>query len=356
MIDKIIVNARFLTQRLTGVQRFAIELSLQLKRMLGDKVVFVSPYNIIQTEIAKSLDVEAIGRYTGYLWEQMELPKWLKRHGMPKLLNLCNVAPLYYRNNYVVIHDITWVRYPNAYSGIFRMLYNFMIQRLCHNAKHLFTVSEFSHFEISHFYGIPLKKISVVYNAVDSKFSPVIDEQLRSEHYFVAVSSLKENKNFPVVLKSFKRVQKRLPEVKLYIIGDLQDKNFKTVDLTEYMLNSQIRFLGRVSDEDLIRYYSNAIAFIFPSFYEGFGIPVLEAQACGCPVISSDCSSLPEVLHKSALYNSPLNIDGFTDKMIQLATDDVLRTDLIQQGFENIKRFSWENSAKKLLIFLSEIF
>lgn len=356
MIDKVIVNARFLAQRLTGVQRFSMELSLQLKRILGDKVIFVSPYNIIQTEIARSLDVKVIGKYTGYLWEQIELPLWLKCHGTPKLLNLCNVAPLYYRNNYVTIHDITWVRYPNAYSSMFRMIYNFMIQRLCHNAKHLFTVSEFSHSEISHYYRIPLKKISVIYNAVDNKFSPVVDGQLRNEHYFVAVSSLKENKNFPVVLESFKRLQKRLPKVKLYIIGDLQDKNFRTVDLEEYMQDPQIRFLGRVSDEDLIRYYSNAIAFIFPSFYEGFGLPVLEAQACGCPVISSNCSSLPEVLHKSGLYNSPLDINGFIDKMIQLATDDVLRTGLIQQGFENIKRFSWENSAKRLSILLSESF
>lgn len=345
---KVVVNARFLTQRITGVQRFAIELSRQLINIYGKEAIFVAPYNILQKEIAEEFNVTVIGSHTGYYWEQIELPLYLKKHGSPKLLNFCSVAPLFYSNNIVAVHDITWVRYPKTYSNNFRVVYNFLIPRLCRKARNILTVSEFSKKEIAECYHIEKDKFLIVYNAVDKIFKKNEDQSLSNDNYFVAVSSVKENKNFPTVITSFLKLQKKQPNLKLYIVGDLSDKNFKAIDIQKYKLNPNIKLLGRVSDDDLIKYYSNARGFIFPSLYEGFGIPVLEAQACGCPVISSNTSSLPEVLQDSALFCSPMDSDSFADAMDRIIEDKELRDTLIEKGYQNVKRFSWKVSAKKI--------
>jgi glycosyltransferase involved in cell wall biosynthesis len=128
----------------------------------------------------------------------------------------------------------------------------------------------------------------------------------------------------------------------------LQCNSFNGVDISSYKQNSRIKFLGRVSDEELINYYRNAVCFIFPSLYEGFGIPVIEAQACGCPVISSNSSSLHEVLGESAIMCNSSDIEGFANAMKSIYEDDTLRNTIISKGFENTKRFSWEKSAKKI--------
>ena len=317
--------------------------------MLGDKVLFLAPRNIIQKEMAERLGAKKIGRMKGYAWEQIELPLYLKRHGSPTLLNLGNLAPLAYKNNWVTIHDITWAHFPETYSKVFCKVYDFLIPRLCRKAKHIITVSEFSKGEISSYYGIPKEKLLVVYNAVNEEFQQVIDSGLREQRYFLAVSSLKANKNFITVLEAFEKVLSMEPEVKLYIIGDCVDRKYQTIDLGKYKQNPAIKFLGRITDEELVRYYSNAIGFVFPSLYEGFGIPVLEAQACGCPVISSSAASMHEVLQDSALICEAMDVYGFAGQMSRLAEDESLRSSLIEKGRMNVLRFSWKKSAEKLI-------
>lgn len=343
------VNARFLTQQITGVQRFAYEISLRLKDRLGDEIVFLSPRNILQKEMAEHLDAKTIGRMSGYAWEQIELPLYLMKHGKPVLLNLCNLAPLSYRNNWIALHDITWVRYPETYSKLFCKVYDILIPKLCRRAKQIITVSEFSREEISSYYSIPKDKLLVVYNAVSEAFQQETDISLRQQRYFLAVSSLKANKNFVTVLTAFERVSEMKPDIKLFVIGDCTGSNFQAIDIRQYRQNHSIKFLGRVSDEDLVKYYSNAVGFVFPSLYEGFGIPVLEAQACDCPVISSSAASMPEVLQDSALFCEPMDVHGFAGQMCRLAEDESLRLSMIDKGRMNVRRFSWEDSAEKLI-------
>ena len=342
----IVVNARFLTQKLTGVQRFAYELSFRMKGKLGDKVVFVAPRNIIQHDMAERLGAMCIGKHTGYYWEQIELPLYLWRHGSPKLVNFCSVSPLFYGNNYVAVHDITWVRYPETYSKVFCAVYNFLIPRLCKRAKKLITVSKFSKLEISSHYDIPEDKFIVIYNAVGEMFHPIKDEILRNERYFLAVSSVKANKNFVSALKAFESLLRTNPNVRLYIVGDCNNKNFQAINIDQYKNNPSIKFLGRVSDEELVKYYSNALGFVFPSLYEGFGIPVLEAQACGCPVLASDIPPLKEVLRDSALFCDPLKTEDIASKMQKLLSE---HDALAQNGYRNVKRFSWDVSADQCL-------
>lgn len=173
--------------------------------------------------------------------------------------------------------------------------------------------------------------------------------------YFLTVSSLNYRKNFITVLQAFSKFCDSNQYGNLYIVGDLKSDSFNGVDIQVYKSNERIKFLGRVSDDELIEYYRKAVAFVFPSLYEGFGIPVIEAQACGCPVISSDSSSLPEVLGESALFCDPLDINRFTELMCLIYNDNNLRTSLIIKGYENVKRFSWDESAKKIIELISKI-
>jgi glycosyltransferase involved in cell wall biosynthesis len=171
---------------------------------------------------------------------------------------------------------------------------------------------------------------------------------LESNRFFLTVSSLNFRKNFITVLKAFSIFCQNNSHGNLLIIGDLQCDSFQSVNIAEYQNNGRIKFLGRVSDEELISYYRNAVAFVFPSLYEGFGLPPIEAQSCGCPVISSNSSSLPEVLEDSALICDPLDVNQFAEFMNLIYHDNELRTKLIEKGYENAKRFSWDDSAKRI--------
>lgn len=350
---KVVVNARFLTQKITGVQRFAYELSIRLKKIFRNDIVFLAPKGIVQEQMAYDLEAIQFGMLKGYLWEQIELPFWLYSHGNPILLNLCSVAPLLYNENYTAIHDITYERYPDTFSWKFLLAYKILVPQICKNAKHIITVSNFSRKEIASYYNIPLAKFTVIYNAAGDMFKNIPDIEKKNEKYFLAVSSVKANKNFALVLQAFSKVQESCKDVRLYVIGDCKDKNFSLIDIGDYLDNSSITFLGRVSDYDLIKYYSNAIGFVFPSLYEGFGIPVIEAQSCGCPVLSSNSSSLPEVLSDSALFFEPDDIDRLSQLMLELTRDENLRQVLIQKGYSNSARFSWDDSANNIAYLLS---
>lgn len=344
----LIINSRFLTQQLTGVQRFAIEISKQIKKKLGDKVLFVAPRNIVNKEAAKELQAVIVGKHTGYLWEQWDLMQYMKSNG-GHLLSLCGFAPVLYKDKSWVLHDIQSVRFPQMFTWKIRLVYGILMPAVLRTSKHVFSVSNFSMNEISSHYNIPLDKMSVVYNATSDIFRKVENSNLANKKYLFAVSSVKANKNFPVVLKAFENVSNQCPDLHLYIAGNMNSKLFADVDISRYQQNERIHFVGHIDDQRLVELYSNAFALLFPSFYEGFGLPIVEAQACGCPVICSDASSLPEVARDSALYGNPDKVEDFEHAIIKLYNDDTLRNQLIEKGYENIKRFNWSLSADNLL-------
>ncbi len=347
----IVVNARFLTQKLTGVQRFAFEMSCQLMELYHDDILFVAPRNIRRSRYSDQLKPVLIGKYTGYLWEQYELPRYLKKRGCPLLLNLCNLAPVVYRNKISTIHDITFVKYPADYPFRMRWMYKMLVPHILNTSIRIITVSHFSKNEISAYYQIPKDKIHVVYNAVNASFGPQRNERLLSERYIMAFASTGENKNFKMIMQSFIKVNEQYKDIKLYVIGEcLREKEYD-----ELRLHDSIVFMGRVSDEKLIELYSNAIAFVFPSLYEGFGIPVIEAQACGCPVIASNVTTFPEILGASALCIDPHKTDGFVDAILSLFRDIELRDKYIKLGYDNVTRFSWQKSGKELMRIMNSL-
>lgn len=349
----IIINARFLTQPTTGVQRYAIEISKRLRaNYTEDELCFVSPKNIIHDEVADLLKVQIRGRFTGHIWEQIELPFLISKKDI--LLNLCNTAPLLHKKNIVTIHDIAFEVFPETYSTRFLKVYKWLIPRLAKKALKVITVSEFSKSELIKFYKLNPDKIEVVYNAVDASFSSIKDKTLSQKRYLLMVSSLNARKNLLRTLQAFELTASKYPNLKLFVIGDLRSNSFEGIDISKYKANAKISILGRVSDEDLVKYYSNAQGFLYASLYEGFGIPPLEAQACGCPVLVSNASCLPEVFKDSAIYCNPVDINSIAEGMNKLL-ERSSGSKLEQNALANLKRFSWGESSNKLSDLLTEL-
>lgn len=344
-MTRLIINARFLTQPITGVQRYAIEISRQIK-IIDPNTVFVSPPGILHESIADELDVKIVGKLKGHLWEQIELPLYLIRQPYsPLLLNLANTAPLYYKNKIIQVHDISFKRFPKSFSWKFRRAYGYAIPRILKNSKLIITDSEFSREEIISFYKTPKDKVRIIHCATSSMFSP--NKKTKTDSYILAVSSLSFQKNFHSLIKAFNDLKDK--SIKLRLVGSI-NKNFADHQLLKDMDNNDnIEFVGRVDDITLRDLYSNAICFVYPSLYEGFGIPPIEAQACGCPCIVSNVSSLPEVCGDSVLYFNPNDISDITRKIEALISSPTMQADLISKGYDNILRFSWEKSAFNLL-------
>lgn len=347
----IVINARFLTQPITGVQRYGIELSLALKKQNAE-IVFVTPNNIIHHDIALRLNAITVGKLKGHAWEQLELPQFLKKNNSPLLINLANTAPVFYKNKISTIHDIAFEKFPLSFSWKFRQFYKFLIPRIVSSSKKIFTVSEFSKNELCSLYSTPKSKLEVIPNASSSIFTRSTTNKTQAK-YILAVSSLTQQKNFVGLIDAFNMLNDQQHE--LLLVGSI-NRNFATQTLIDKIdSNPRIKFAGRVSDSALVDLYRNAEAFIHPSFYEGFGIPPLEAQACGCPVICSNIASLPEVCGDSALYFDPYNTVDIASKIDNLLVDSNLSQSLVKKGYENIKRFSWDSSATKLLVSIKDL-
>ncbi|HCT4435984.1 TPA: glycosyltransferase family 4 protein [Klebsiella aerogenes] len=352
----IYVNGRFLTQKLTGVQRFAYEMSLRLSKLRHDVVVLVPDMSAIDKSYnISSFSIKEIKGGRGHFWEQFTLPLFLKKQKDCVLVNLCNSGPLFFKRQIVTQHDITYIRYPESFSFGFRLLYSLFTPVLLKNSKLIVTVSDFSKSELLNYYNCDASKIHIIPNAVSNVFFKPDDSMVRvneicESDYFLTVSSVNHHKNIHGLIET---VLSADLNINLKIIGDRNTVfncvNIKTDD-------PRIDFLGRVPDEELIALYRGAKAFIFPSYYEGFGIPPLEAQSCSCPVISSNRASLKETLGDSVLYFDPDSKYELIKAIIKLNNNADERNLLIDKGKSNVERYSWERSAEKLNILIAKIY
>lgn len=358
----IVVNARFLTQKVTGTQRFASNISRELKR-LQPETVFLAPPAIDNQQLADELGVKIIGARTyriyqklnlpaNLLWEQINLPLYLYRVNKPCLLNLVNMAPYLYKNNIITIHDLAFKLYPECFSSKFAALYNFFIPRLAKRARQIITVSQHSKSDICKYLNVSPDKITIVYNAVNME--PVSDSLPPYPWpYILAVGALEPRKNISRLINAFNK----LPDDSLHlvIVGKSEPKVFSNshgskMEMCMQAVNkkSKIIFTGYLEDHKLTILYKHAICFCYPSLYEGFGLPPLEAQTQGCPVIVSDRASLPEVFGDSALYCNPEDINDIAEKLQTMVGDKKLRAKLKLLGGVNCQRFDWRESAEKV--------
>lgn len=337
----IIVNARFLTQPMTGIQRFATEISRELL-LLRDDVTLAVPSGTVAPADLDPTRITPVGRRRGHAWEQIDLPLHARRLRRP-LLNLSSTGPVWYRPQISTQTDITYIRHPESFSRRFRAVYAAVVPRLVAHSDGLLTISEFSRAEVAAHFGVDPQRYTVVPCAADERFQPGAPPE--GPRYFLAVSSPNAHKNFERMLRAFARFARTHPGIELRVVGS-QTNSFAR---QRYAVpDAGVRFLGRVDDDELTRLYRGALAFVFPSLYEGFGLPPLEAQQCGCPVIAARAASLPEVLGDSAVFVDPYDEDDLAAAMGRLADDEGLRRRLVAAGLANAARFSWRRSAERV--------
>ena len=325
--QNVIVNGRFLSRRVTGVERYANEV---IKRLPG-------PLQILQPS-PKGLK--------GHAWEQCVLPFRLN-HDL--LWSPCSTGPLFAKRHVVTLHDTGFVDAPQFYDWKFAAWYQQIIPRLLSRVIHVITVSEFSKRQIIHHYKIPEEKITVTplgangfAPASPERVAQVTAERKLSSSYLLTVGSLKPGKNTRALIEAWSRSGLAAQGVELVLAG-VKEAVFAKFTLDEPPPG--VRFLGYVSDEDLPALYTGAMAFVFPSLYEGFGLPVVEAMACGAPVICSNTTSLPEVAGDGALLVDPTDVDSIANGMKTIVESSALRSQLRERSAIRVKDFRWEKAA-----------
>ena len=343
---KLFVNARFLTQPVSGVQRYGIECSRQIKR-LYPAVTFLAPKNIIHEDIAAELGIKVIGRNTGHLWEQVDLPLYLTGKKGAPLLNLANTAPLIYSNNYVCIHDMAFYHHPEWNSKTFSTVYNILIPRLAIGSKHIFTVSESMKVELMKYYKLPSIKISVTYNGIAAHLLRAEGEpQVPKEKIVLAVGSFNARKNHPALIHAF--LQSNICKShQLMIVGD-KSRVFSETGLDESAINaSNVNILQHVSDDELKSLYQKAEMLVSLSDYEGFGIPVLEGLYAGCKVLCSEIATYRELFDGCVTFCDQHNIPAIAAALDALSVND--DTFVRCNTGELLKKYNYERSARIML-------
>ena len=348
MKKKVFLNGRFLTRPLSGVQRTAYEIVKSIDKLIdenkidGSDISFILIYSgeIINPIELKHISLLKKGRFSGNLWEQFELP--LYTFGS-LLVSMCSISTLFKTKQLLVVHDASFFVNKQFFSTGFRTWYKFAIPFIAKICRQIITVSEFSKNELAKHGGINKDKITVIYNAADhilrfDRPSEEFEDKINNlKPYCLAVSSLGANKNFSGLSKAIGQID----FLKLNMLiagGEMRTLKYAPPD-------SEVNYLGYVSNEELRYLYENASLFIFPSFYEGFGIPPLEAMIVQCPVIASNTSSIPEVLGDACDYFNPGDATDMANRISSLTQDNVKLTQLQKQGYDRALQYSWEKSG-----------
>jgi glycosyltransferase involved in cell wall biosynthesis len=249
----------------------------------------------------------------------------------------------------VTIHDLAVIEFPQWFPAPMAAWYAYMLPKLAKQAVLILTVSQFSKARITERLGVAEEIISMIPGAAGQAFhlKKTTSQQIRKP-YFLTVGSFGPRKNSAVMLKAWQGVHERNPDIELRVVGTHpQGKEIEPIP--------SVRFLGQLSDEQMCKEYQGALGFIYPSRYEGFGLPVLEAMACGTPVICAQVASLPEVTGNAALYFNPDEPEELVAQMAALLQNNALREDLVRRGTGQVQKFSWDDSAQKVLSILKEL-
>lgn len=347
MSEKIYVNGRFLTQKTTGVQRVATEISAQLQAHYKDEIIFVCPNKKLINPMAESLNCIKVGFLGGHLWEQIELPCYLFRKKAALLLNFCNTAPIIYNKNLLVIHDIAFKVNRNWFDWKFIFIYNMLFYFNTRNAKSIVTVSDFSKKELLKYYPkTKSNKIKVVYLA---SFLEYNENKVSKNTYYLAINSQNERKNIKVIIDAFKLLDHNT--YKLYVIGE---KNIRVFKNNNYEISANVVFLDEVSDASLYKWIVEAKALINASFYEGFGLPALEAMSLYTPCILSDIPVYRELYDKSAFFFDPKSSNQLAEQIVKMQHSDHY-LEICEKGYSLSQNFSWNTTSKQYISLIESL-
>ncbi len=346
----LVVNGRFLSQATTGTQRYALEHTARLAaRHPGRVVVQVPRGTAVPDAIAGAARVRE-SRASGQVFEQLVLP-WVARRDL--LLSLGGPAPVAALRQVATLHDVSVFRHPDTYSRAFCSWYRAMYRVLGRRATRVLTVSCFSAGELRDVLGVDAGRLRVVPNGCDhvdafTPTRPALDRPLPADAPWVlCVGTFARHKNLAPALDALGAAG-----IRAVVVGARGNSRvFADAGTARW---PQATFAGRLTDDELAWLYGRATALVFPSSYEGFGIPVVEAQRLGCPVVALRTGPVPEVAGDGAVLCEPGRPDELVDAVRALASDPRRRAALVEAGHRNAERYTWDASADLLEKALAE--
>ncbi|MEO0101133.1 MAG: glycosyltransferase family 1 protein [candidate division WOR-3 bacterium] len=293
----------------------------------------------------------------GSFWFQTEGKKFIAKDEIDIFLGSCNIIPLNLPKRIkkvLVIHDLVFIFYPERMANYNRLVHKLFFEKSIKVTDYLIALSNRMKRDIIQYFRVESKKIFVIYEGVREMFSPQEEKVLNIRKrynlprpYILTVGTLEPMKNHIILLRALKKLKL---DWDLVIIGK---KGWKAEGffsaLKELRIGERVKILGYLPAEDLPPFYTGAEIFVFPSLYEGFGLPVLEAMACGTPVICSNVSSLPEIGGDAVLYFNPHSVEELVSQIERLIGDSELREKLKERGIERAKKFSWQKTAEETI-------
>lgn len=302
-----------------------------------------------------------------YWWFEQSLPKVLHKQEPDLFLSPDGFLPLSYsppigskQCSFIpVIHDLNFEHYPEDIPFLARIYYKRYFPAYAKKASRIATVSEYSKQDISKLYKIASHKIDVVYDGANEAYAPIPKDGKiiklpsvlgQADRYFLFVGALQPRKNVARLLQAFEKFKESSSsDMKLVIVGE---KMFMTSDIEkafdQMKFKGDVIFVGRLGIDDLKNVMARALALVFVPYYEGFGIPILEAMYCDVPVITSNVTSMPEVAGDAAVLVDPFSVDSIKEAMLKIYKDEALRNQLILNGRTQREKFSWDKTAEKL--------
>lgn len=342
----------FLVSNKTGVEITTCNLiSAIIEKDRENKYWLYSPKSILNLPKFDNVENKVISGKK--FWTQCYLSKelknnppdifWAPSHMLPNFLPKKSVA---------TIHDLTWKIMPSIYTPIKRFFSKLTVDRAIKHATKLVAVSEQTKKDLIKYFDVPDEKIEVVYHALNKNFITSSAEpsfKIQSP-YFLFVGRIESRKNILNIIKAYSLFTKTNQEIKLVLVGSPGNQYKKALDLVQNLkLAKSIIFLNYVDLKDLVSLYKNSVAFVFPSFYEGFGVPILEAFALKTPVITSALGSMKEIACDAALLVNPKDPSDISRAMIKIISEPSLKNNLIEKGKDRLQDFSWEKSADKMI-------
>lgn len=360
------INAHLLAQgqsyRSAGVSRYIYNLLVHLYREdpEGDYTVFLNSRCALSLSYRqKRSSLPTYRPWVRILWEQFLLPREVSKEGIALLHSPVNVQPfLLPCKGVVTVTDLSFMVFPESFRPSQRLYQRFFTRMSVQRASHLIAISSSTARDLSKFFAVPATKISVIFPGVDIAYHPIRDASALSdfrrrrnlpEKLILFVGTLEPRKNLLTLLKAYAKFKHQTKaEHKLVLAGSpgwLYQPIFAVVE--ELGLRDDVLFPGFIPEDELPLWYNVADVFVYPSLYEGFGLPPLEAMACGTPVIVSNTSSLPEVVGDAALLVDPYSPDAWAAALSKVCDNGHLRDDLATRGPERARTFSWARMARE---------
>lgn len=364
---KIAVNTRLLLpDRLDGIGWVAFETLKRITRAHPEHEFFFmfdrkwdDRFIFSDNVTPLALSPQARHPFLYYLWFEHAIPRTLKKIGADLFLSPDAYLSLRTKvDSVAVFHDLNFEHYPKDIPFWNRNYYKYYFPKFAKKATQIVTVSEFSKKDLMNLYDIPAEKISVVYNGANEEFKPIGDShkrETRNKHtggnpYFLFVGSLHPRKNLARLFQAFDYFKEQhKSDIKLLVIGSKQYWTSEIEQAFAGMRNKdEVIFGGRQPAEELYKIVASGLAMTYVSYFEGFGIPIIEGYRCDTPVVTSNVTSMPEVAGDAAVLIDPFSVKSIAEGLEKVAFDPELRTRLIEKGRERRQLFTWDNSAREL--------